>query len=107
MVTVVACLLGGIALGLRFKVFILIPAVTVATFFVSIGAIVANDSIWSTLLTLVEILPAIQAGYLMGISGADVAAKMLGRRQLHLCHGYRTKRIRFAIHRRASCHSLT
>jgi hypothetical protein len=53
MVTGVACLLGGFALGLRFKVFILIPAVTVAAFFVGIGAIIANSSAWSTLLTLV------------------------------------------------------
>jgi hypothetical protein len=84
MVAVVACLLGGIALGLRFKVFILIPAVGAAIFFIGIGAVVANDSAWSALWTLVEVLSAIQAGYLMGASGADVAARMHVRRHAHL-----------------------
>jgi hypothetical protein len=84
MVAVVACLLGGIALGLRFKVFILIPEASAAIFFIAIGAIVANVSAWSALWTLVEVLSAIQTGYLVRTSGADVAARMRFRRHAHL-----------------------
>jgi hypothetical protein len=84
MVTAVACLLGGIALGLRFKVLILVPAITAAVFFIEIGAIVANRSAWSTLWTLVEVVPAIQMGYLISIAGADVVARTLDRRHVHL-----------------------
>ena len=84
MVAVVACLLGGIALGLRFKVFILIPAVSAAIFFIGIAVFVANVSAWSALWTLVEVLSATQTGYLMGTSGAEIAARMRIRRHAHL-----------------------
>jgi hypothetical protein len=83
MATVVTCLLGGIALSLRFKVFILIPAVSAAALFIGIGAIVANYSAWSALWTLVEALLAVPTGYLVGMSGADVVARTLGRRHGH------------------------
>jgi hypothetical protein len=83
MVTVVAGLRGGIALGRRFKVFILLPAVTAAVFFFAIGAVVADDSAWPTLWTVIEVVPAIQSGYLICIAGADVVARALGGRHAY------------------------
>jgi hypothetical protein len=65
-------------------VFVLIPAVSAVTFFIGIGATVANVSAWSALWTLVEVLSAIQTGYLMGACGAEIVARMRIRRHAHL-----------------------
>jgi urea transporter len=83
MVTVVSGLVGGITLGLRFKVFILIPTVSAATCLIGVAAIVVNYSVWSELWAMVEASLALQTGYLVGLSGADIAARTLSRRHAY------------------------
>jgi hypothetical protein len=79
MVTMVSSLVGGITLGLRFKVLILIPTVSAAAYLIGVAATVFNCSGWSALWAMVEVTLGLQAGYLVGISGADVAARTLSR----------------------------
>jgi hypothetical protein len=65
----------GIVLGLRYKVLILVPA----TMFAMIAAIIVGvahaDRFWSIVLMTVELIIAIQFGYLAGIvTHAAIAA---------------------------------
>jgi hypothetical protein len=67
---VLALVLGilvGIALGLRFKVFVLVPAFALAVIFALTIRIAHSDSFWSVVLAMVIIWLNIQLGYLVGI----------------------------------------
>jgi hypothetical protein len=59
--------LAGIALGLRYKVLMLMPAVTLATIFTIMVGVARADSFWSIVLTTVAVVTAFQLGYLAGI----------------------------------------
>ena len=60
-------ILAGIALGLRYKVLILVPAVTLATIFATVVAIARGDHFWSIILAMAIPGSAVQFGYLAGI----------------------------------------
>jgi hypothetical protein len=57
----------GVALGLRFKVLVLVPAIAVTVIFVLMVGIIRGDSFWSIVLGIVIASTAIQLGYLVGI----------------------------------------
>ncbi len=59
--------LVGIALGLRFKVLVLVPAIALATILVLIIGLTRGDSFGSIVLAIVIIGIALQLGYLIGI----------------------------------------
>jgi hypothetical protein len=59
--------LAGIALGLRYKVLILVPAITVAMLFAIIIGVAHADRFWSIVLATVILGTAVQFGYLAGI----------------------------------------
>ena len=59
--------LAGIALGLRYKVFVLVPAVTLTIMFAVTGGIAHGDRLWSILLAMAILGTAVQIGYLAGI----------------------------------------
>jgi hypothetical protein len=59
-------ILAGIALGLRYKVVILVPAVTLAIIFAMIVGIARADHVWSIILAMVALGTAVQLGYLAG-----------------------------------------
>jgi hypothetical protein len=59
--------LAGIALGLRYKVFALVPAVTLTMMFAVMGGIAHGDRLWSILLTMAILGVAVQFGYLAGL----------------------------------------
>jgi hypothetical protein len=58
----------GIALGLRFKVLVLVPAIASAIIFVLIVGLARGDSFWSIVLATVIVGIALQLGYLVGIA---------------------------------------
>jgi len=60
--------LAGIALGLRYKVLILVPAVALAMVFAIIVGIARADHFWSIILAMVIVGTAVQLGYLVGIA---------------------------------------
>ncbi len=60
-------MLAGIALGLRYKVFVLVPAVTFAVIFAAMGGIAHGDRLWSILLAMAILGTAVQFGYVAGI----------------------------------------
>jgi hypothetical protein len=62
---------AGIALGLRFKVLVLVPAIALAVIFALIVGIARGYSFWSIVLAIVIVGPAIQLGYLAGIFLAE------------------------------------
>ena len=66
MMLVMTALLTGALLGLRFKAFILVPAVVIGSATVLIVGIARSDSIWPTLLAAVLVITALQMGYLSG-----------------------------------------
>ena len=59
--------LAGIALGLRFKVLILVPAVTLVTMFAMIIGVARADRFWSIVLAMVILGAAVQFGYVAGL----------------------------------------
>jgi hypothetical protein len=59
--------LVGIALGLRFKVLALVPAIPVATTFALIVGLARGESFWSIVLGMAIVGIALQLGYLIGI----------------------------------------
>ena len=60
-------MLAGIALGLRYKVFVLVPAVSLTIMFAMMGGIAHGDRLWSILLAMAILGTAVQIGYLAGI----------------------------------------
>lgn len=65
----------GIVLGLRYKVLILVPAVMFATILIVIVGIAHRDGFWSIVLMAVELIAAVQLGYLAGtVTRASIAA---------------------------------
>src|ERR1700719_1543215 len=59
--------LAGVTLGLRYKVLILVPAVTIAMLFAIIIGVAHADRFWSIVLAMVILGTAVQIGYLAGI----------------------------------------
>ncbi len=64
---VIVTVLIGIALGVRYKVLILVPAITFALAFAVIAGIAQSAGFWSTLLTMALLGTAVQFGYFIGI----------------------------------------
>jgi hypothetical protein len=58
----------GIMLGLRYKVLILVPAVMLAMISSIIVGVAHADRFWSIVLMTVELITAVQLGYLAGIA---------------------------------------
>ena len=59
--------LAGAALGLRFKVMILVPALTLTMLFAAMVGVTRGDQFWSIALAMILLGTAIQVGYLAGI----------------------------------------
>src|SRR5258707_15796488 len=59
--------LAGAALGLRFKVMILVPALTLTMLFAVIVGVTRGDQFWSIAVATILLGTAIQVGYLAGI----------------------------------------
>jgi hypothetical protein len=64
---VIIHVLAGVALGLRFKVLILVPAVTLTMLFAAIVGVARGDMFWSIAIAMILLVTAIQVGYLAGI----------------------------------------
>jgi hypothetical protein len=77
-------MLAGIALGLRYKVFVLVPAVGLTIMFAAMGGIAHGDRLWSILLAMTILGTAVQFGYLAGImmraAVGSIWASILGGR---------------------------
>jgi len=77
-------MLAGIALGLRYKVFVLVPAVTLTITFAVMAGIAHGDRLWSILLAMATLGTAVQFGYLAGImiraAVGSICASILGGR---------------------------
>jgi hypothetical protein len=76
--------LAGIALGLRYKVFVLVPAVSLTIMFAAIGGIAHGDRLWSILFAMAILGTAVQFGYLAGImiraAVGSICASIVGGR---------------------------
>jgi hypothetical protein len=64
---IVIIFLAGAALGLRFKVMILVPALTLTLLFAAIVGLAHGDQFWSIAVAMILLGAAIQVGYLAGI----------------------------------------
>jgi hypothetical protein len=64
---IVSVLVGG-ALGLRYKVLILVPAFALATIIALIFGFARSDGFGSIILAMVVLWIAVQVGYLVGIA---------------------------------------
>jgi hypothetical protein len=58
---------AGAALGLRYKVFVLVPAVTLAMIFAAMAGIAHGDHLGSIILAMAILGATVQLGYLTGI----------------------------------------
>jgi hypothetical protein len=64
----VISVLAGIALGLRYRVVILVPAVALIVIFAIVIGVARGDDFWSITLAIVAAGTAVQVGYLVGIT---------------------------------------
>jgi hypothetical protein len=64
----VISVLAGIALGLRYRVVILVPAIILVAIFAMVVGIARGDDFWSLTLAMVAAGTAVQLGYLVGIT---------------------------------------
>jgi hypothetical protein len=64
---VIIHVLAGAALGLRFKVMILVPALTLTMLFAAMVGVTRGDQFWSVAVAMILLGTAIQVGYLAGI----------------------------------------
>jgi hypothetical protein len=64
---VIISALAGIALGLRYKVFVLVPAVSLTMMLAVMSGIAYGDRLWSILFAMAILGTAVQFGYLAGI----------------------------------------
>jgi hypothetical protein len=60
--------LAGIALGLRYKVFVLVPAVTLTMMFAAIAGVAHGDHLGSIIVAMAILVASVQFGYLTGIA---------------------------------------
>jgi hypothetical protein len=60
--------LAGTALGLRYKVFVLVPAVTLAMIFAAMTGIAQGDYLGAIILAMVILGATVQFGYLTGLA---------------------------------------
>jgi hypothetical protein len=60
--------LAGIALGLRYRVVILVPAVSLVVTFAVLVGVARGDHFWSIILAMVIVGTAVQLGYSIGIA---------------------------------------
>jgi hypothetical protein len=80
MMTILAITAFGAVLGLRFKVFVLVPAIALSSA-ASWGVGIAHgNSFWSILLAMLFVMTALQVGYLAGIVIRFGVAKARARR---------------------------
>jgi hypothetical protein len=61
---VIIHVLAGAAVGMRFKVMILVPAVTLTMLFAAIIGVTRGDKFWSIAVSMILLGTAIQVGYL-------------------------------------------
>ena len=64
---VIIHVLAGAALGLRFKVMILVPAITLTMLFAAMVGVTRGDKFWPIAVAMTLLGTAIQVGYLVGI----------------------------------------
>jgi hypothetical protein len=63
-------MLAGVVLGMRFRVFILFPAVTLVCAVIAAFGVVGRDALWWAAIVMVVAAAALQAGYLLGATRA-------------------------------------
>jgi len=73
-------LIGGL-LGLRFKVFVLFPAIALALIAVFARSVTSSGSLWAILITAVLATSFLQIGYLCGVLARYTMAPALPRRR--------------------------
>ena len=71
---VVVSVLVGIILGLRFKVMILVPAITLATLLAVTVGVARAYPFWSIVMAIILLGSAVQIGYFVGIVMRGVIA---------------------------------
>ena len=67
MINIIICLLLGVALGQRFKVLVLVPAIALVVVFSIVVGVARADGYWPIALTAVVATVSLQIGYLLGI----------------------------------------
>jgi hypothetical protein len=67
MVILAMCLLVGVVLGFRFKVFVLIPAIAALSFLMAISGAIAGHTLWQIAISIVLFAALLQVGYLCGV----------------------------------------
>ncbi len=77
---VIIHVLAGAALGLRFKVVILVPALALTMLFAAMVGVTRGDQFWSIALATILLGTAIQVGYLAGILIRAKIASVRARR---------------------------
>lgn len=79
--------LVGAALGLRLKVFVLVPATILSILAILGFGFAHNNSFWSAPQTAAFVITALQVGYLIGSTVAARSKLSLGRKLSSARHG--------------------
>jgi hypothetical protein len=65
-ILILLSLLVGAVLGLRFKVFVLVPVISGALAIVVVDGIARGDPLWRLAFTMIVIATVLQLGYILG-----------------------------------------
>ncbi len=65
-IAITVCVLAGMALGLRFKIYMVVPAIVAATLLTAVISIRHGDQSWSVGFAMILSALAVQIGYLCG-----------------------------------------
>jgi hypothetical protein len=72
----------GLVLGLRYKVFVLIPVICIAFAIVALKAVAHGDGFGRTALMVFAVVTSLQLGYVLGNALAYVAVRLAAHRDL-------------------------
>jgi hypothetical protein len=79
MILLIMGVLVGVVLGLRFKVFVLVPVICVALAVVVVEGIASGDELWRLALAMIVIATSLQLGYFLGTVGGAARTSNDGR----------------------------
>jgi hypothetical protein len=82
MILILMGVLVGAVLGLRFKVFVLVPAICGALAIVVVDGIARGDGLLRLVLTMITIAMALQLGYILGTVVRFVDTTSRGRNSM-------------------------
>jgi hypothetical protein len=77
---IIFCVLVGATVGLRFPVYILVPVIVMAIFFVAVIAVAQGNQVWAIIFAVLPSVVSLEVGYLCGSFACFILEDLRRRR---------------------------